>query len=573
MPRCANGLPFLVSLGFFCLLGISAQGQSPEITWPEAVWNPRPAEGDLLLPLPCGGGMAFRRVDTPAPPSALADRAASLGNPDPQTDFSEFLRQAYLVGPFQDAGRPGSQHYFIAKYEVTTDQFSAVMGEACTGLPSGPAGRLPRAQVSWPEAVGFTLRASSWLAQNARARLPEPQARAIPFLRLPTEDEWEFAARGGTAVPDADFTDRLYPMEGGIARHAWFQGQRSANGRAQAIGRLEANPLGLHDVLGNLAEWALEPYRLNRVGRPHGLAGGNVARGGDFRTPDAALRTAQRVEYAPLNPTSFEPMRLDTVGLRPVLMRVAIVDDNAPAALRSAFSDETRQRDSAADDPARLIQLLSAGMPEGALRNGLARIEATLQSERRARTDQESQAIRAQMEAAGHMARQIMAAEGRRAINGAQVERLTTVAQNQGVVATELGRLAAATQGALQSRLASQERDMRRLGENLTSAADALTIAVGQAPAQMRDLADGYIRTIRALGVAFPAARLAEEAALLTREAGQRPQPLWLPEAQAIALTHVNAAASGRPPERDRVVQELQAEANRLMNATSPGRR
>jgi len=564
-------LPLLAALGLFCLLGVSARAQSPEITWPEAVWNPRPAEGDLLLPLPCGGGIAFRRVDTPAPASALADRTASLGHPDPQTDFSEFLRQAYLVGPFQDAARPGSQHYFIAKYEVTTDQFAAVMGESCAGLPSGPAGRLPRAQVSWQEAVAFTLRASTWLAQHARARLPE--ARAIPFLRLPTEDEWEFAARGGTAVPEADFTDRLYPMEGGIARHAWFQGQRSANGRAQPIGRLEPNPLGLHDVLGNLAEWALEPYRLNRVGRPHGLAGGNVARGGDFRTPDAALRTAQRIEYAPLNPTSFEPLRLDTVGLRPVLTRVAIADDNAPAALRSAFNDETRQRESAADDPARLIQLLRDDLPEGVLRNGLARIEATLQSERRARTDQESQAIRAQMEAAGHMARQIMAAEGRRAINGAQVERLSNVAQNQSVVATELGRLAAATQGALQSRLAGQERDMRRLGQNLTSAADALNIAVGQAPVQMRDLADGYIRTIRALGVAFPPARLAEEAALLARETGQRPQPLWLPEAQAIALAHVNAAASGRPPEREKIIQELQAEANRLMDAPSPQRR
>ncbi|UPY38935.1 SUMF1/EgtB/PvdO family nonheme iron enzyme [Sediminicoccus sp. KRV36] len=566
MPRWLPLAPLL------CALALPAQAQMPEITWPDAAWNPRPAAGDLLLPLPCGGGIAFRRVDTPAAASALADRAASLGNPDPQTDYSEFLRQAYLVGPFQDAGRPGSQHYFIAKYEVTADQFTAVMAETCPELPSGPAGRVPRAQVSWQEALGFTLRASAWLAQHARARLPEPEARAIPFLRLPTEDEWEFSARGGSAVPDADFTGRLYPMEGGLARHAWFQGQRSANGRAQAIGRLEPNPLGLHDMLGNVAEWALGPYRLNRVGRPHGLAGGNVARGGDFRTPEAALRSAMRVEYAPLNPTSFEPLRLDNVGLRPVLTRVAIADDNAPAALRSAFSEETRQSETMADDPARLIQALRGDMPEGPLRSGLTRIEATLQSDRRARTDQESLAIRAQMEAAGHIARQIMAAEARRAINSAQVERLTNVARNQGVIAAEQSRLASATQGALQSRLTAQERDMRTLRSDLESAAAALTAAIGQAPAQMRDLADGYIRIIRALGSAFPAPRLAEEAGLVTRENAQRPQPLWLPEAQAIALRHVNAAAAGRAPDRDRVVEELQAEANRLMNASVPSR-
>ncbi|WPB85405.1 formylglycine-generating enzyme family protein [Sediminicoccus rosea] len=568
MARKAYGA-FLLALGL-SLPALAAE--TPAITWPEATWNPRPAEGDLILPLPCGGGIAFRRVDTPAPPSALADRAASLGNPDPQTDYSEFLRQAYLVGPFQEAGRPGSQHYFIAKYEVTTDQFTAVMAETCPELPSGAGGRLPRAQVSWQEAVGFTLRASAWLAQHARARLPEPEARAIPFLRLPTEDEWEFAARGGTAVPDADFTGRVYPMEGGMSRHAWFQGQRSANGRAQAIGRLEPNPLGLHDMLGNLAEWALGPYRLNRVGRPHGLAGGNVARGGDFRTPEDALRTAMRVEYAPLNPSTFEPLRLDSVGLRPVLTRVAIADDNAPVALRGAFAEEARRSETVADDPARLIEALRGDMPEGPLRTGLTRIEATLQSDRRARTDQESQAIRAQMEAAGHIARQIMAAEARRAINTAQVERLSNVARNQGVIAAEQARLAAASQGALQSRLTAQERDMRTLRSDLESAATALTVAIGQAPAQMRDLADGYLRTIRTLGTGFSAARLTREAEVLARENGQRPQPLWLPEAQAIALRHITAAAAGRVPERDRVVEELQAEATRLMNAPAPPR-
>jgi hypothetical protein len=141
------------------------------------------------------------------------------------------------------------------------------------------------------------------------------------------------------------------------------------------------------------------------------------------------------------------------------------------------------------------------------------------------------------------------------------------VTRNQTIIAGEQARLAAAAQGALQSRLAAQERDMRMVRADLESAAGALNTAVGQAPAQMRDLADGYIRTIRALGAGFSAARPAAEAAVLARENAQRPQPIWLPEAQALTLGHIQAAAAGRAPERERVVTELQAEANRLMTA------
>src|SRR4051794_25676848 len=68
--------------------------------WPDAQWNPKPQDDDLVLPLPCDGAIAFRPVATPMAEGALADRPATLGQVDPETDYAEFLRQAFLAGPF-----------------------------------------------------------------------------------------------------------------------------------------------------------------------------------------------------------------------------------------------------------------------------------------------------------------------------------------------------------------------------------------------------------------------------------------------------------------------------------------
>ena len=72
------------------------------VAWPEALYNPRPLAGDVRLPLPCGGAMAFRRV--------AADGAVPPGS-DPA--LAELYR---LRGPF---GEGRERYLLIGKYEVT----------------------------------------------------------------------------------------------------------------------------------------------------------------------------------------------------------------------------------------------------------------------------------------------------------------------------------------------------------------------------------------------------------------------------------------------------------------------
>jgi formylglycine-generating enzyme required for sulfatase activity len=381
------------------LLATPAAAQTP---WEARQYNPQPRDDDFLLPMPCGGRMVFRRIDTPTGPNPLDDRAVTLGLGDTDADYSEWIRQDFVAGAFADRQRK-TRYYLLAKYETTQDQFDALMKEACPE-PS-TQGRVPAASLSWYDAVEFTRRYSSWLLKNAAAALPG-EGEAKGFVRLPTEAEWEYAARGGSAVSELDFRARTFPMPDGTAKYAWFQGAKSAAGQIRPIGLLQPNPLGLHDMLGNAAEMVLEPYRLNKVGRLQGQPGGVTAKGGDFRTPEDRLRSALRVEYAPFDPATQEPLKLPTLGFRVALGGPATGSLQHTADLHKAFEELSRSRAPGAD-PVETVKRMAREAADPLTQESLDKVAEALQTERRARLDQQKQTVRVQLEAASLLVRSI----------------------------------------------------------------------------------------------------------------------------------------------------------------------
>jgi formylglycine-generating enzyme required for sulfatase activity len=163
--------------------------------------------------------------------------------------------------------------------------------------------RLPVESVSWLDAVEYcnTLSTSERLPRFYRVRgqgveVPDWDA---PGYRLPTEAEWEYACRAGTASRYSHGDD-----ERGLDEHAWYD--MNAGGRTHPVGSKQANPWGFHDMHGNVWEWcwdiyAKDFYRRSPLVDPRGPDSGTwrVLRGGSWLSTGDSCRSAFRSGTAP----------------------------------------------------------------------------------------------------------------------------------------------------------------------------------------------------------------------------------------------------------------------------------
>jgi Sulfatase-modifying factor enzyme 1 len=315
-----------IALALFVLFSQSA---TADPDWPEKLFNPAVRKDDIVLPMPCGGSMVFRKIEVPGG-GFLDDYQMKLGGSNPDYAYSEYSRLSAIDGPFADG--TSARYYLIAKYETTRLQYDALTAKTCPKPEI--IGRLPVTAVTRVEADDFADRYSTWLIANAKKSLPKA-GREIAFVRLPTETEWEFAARGGIAVSPPEFEEDTFPMPEGMSQYVAYAGSDSANGKLQLTGLLKPNPLGLYDMLGNAEEFVADQFQLDRVRRLHGRAGGDVVKGGSYLTPKDNIRSAYRVEFPPY--TADGPRRSKSTGFRLVLTAPVLTTDTAVADARQAW--------------------------------------------------------------------------------------------------------------------------------------------------------------------------------------------------------------------------------------------
>ncbi|MBQ7585284.1 MAG: SUMF1/EgtB/PvdO family nonheme iron enzyme, partial [Desulfovibrionaceae bacterium] len=285
----------------------------------------------LTLPGPSKVTFKFRPIKVKGGSDPLGGQKFTMG--DPTGNFRTPPTAVVLGGSFI---HEQERYFYMSECEITEEQYRAVMGEEAASRPANIKGDFPVTKISYFEALRFTDKLNQWLYQNALRQLP--CAGEFPgFVRLPTEEEWEFAARGGCKVDDLTFDASTPYGEDDLAAYEWFAGPDSSHNKVQRVGRLKPNPLGLYDMLGNVQEMTISLYRIEYY---QGRNGGFAARGGHFLTNEEDMIAAKRSEeplYLGSITKGMQPNKKATLGFRLVLAAPILTDRQAIAEMDQAW--------------------------------------------------------------------------------------------------------------------------------------------------------------------------------------------------------------------------------------------
>ena len=266
-------------------------------------------------------------LDGDDPRDSDPDTESDVDSPFPG-DWSLVPEGTFIMGsPPEERGRghDEDQHeviltraFEIQTTEVTQEQFSRLMSYNPSRFADCPT--CPVERVNWHEAAAYcnalsdeagSIRCYECSGDGTLVRCAPREDHGNPYdcpgARLPTEAEFEHAARAGTTGPTYGDLDS-------VAWHA-----DNADDRTHPVGGLEPNAFGLHDILGNVWEWCHDlygEYPSGPVTDPAGAERGSlrVLRGGSWYRLVTLSRAASRNKLAPGS-------RFGNVGFRPVRSR------------------------------------------------------------------------------------------------------------------------------------------------------------------------------------------------------------------------------------------------------------
>jgi len=230
-----------------------------------------------------------------------------------------------FLGLFPDTGREGfddeqPQHpvqitrpFYLGIHPVTQGQYKAIMGSNPSGFKGWFKGSndLPVEIVSWLDAVSFCNKLSE---KDKRTPLyrngTDIAAVGGNGYRLPSEAEWEYACRAGSAT--------LFPFgddAGKLGEHAWYFS--NSQSKTHQVGQKSPNAWGLYDLLGNVWEWCDDWYHENyydwsSAADPPGppRTSHRVLRGGSWGNDAGYCRPAARNSYPPEGRDSYLGFRV-----------------------------------------------------------------------------------------------------------------------------------------------------------------------------------------------------------------------------------------------------------------------
>ncbi|MFN0036377.1 MAG: SUMF1/EgtB/PvdO family nonheme iron enzyme [Saprospiraceae bacterium] len=204
--------------------------------------------------------------------------------------------------------------FAIGKYQVTFDEYDRYCEAMKIKKPGDEGwgrGRRPVINVSWFDAVAYC----NWLSEQSGLapayKIEKEEVGRIAGskgFRLPTEAEWEFAARGGQGGVGYE-----YAGSNNLDEVGWYN--KNSGNQTHPVGEKKANELGLHDMSGNVYEWCWDwygDYTASKQENPQEAASGSsrVVRGGCWLNIPNYCRSAYRYNRNPFNPNYWVGFRV-----------------------------------------------------------------------------------------------------------------------------------------------------------------------------------------------------------------------------------------------------------------------